>query len=193
MSRLKDQANTTIIVLFVSDFSIVILNSNSEILKTNCCSNYLCLFCAQDINLLVCQGKINCFRCHFCSSTKVKLTDVEVGENVKKYFDSPQKMDFLVEAESVKKSKFQEKFEKGSSMKKSANSSKVFPLSILHTQNSSSISGQGIKPPNQRFISESSELDFSVFTKGEIKNVSAFSFGEKNGDDEKIHRSIILD
>jgi hypothetical protein len=56
----------------------------NKILQFSCCKNYICLFCAQDINdtLLAGNGKMNA-RCCFCSNEQCLIKDVRPTSDVK--------------------------------------------------------------------------------------------------------------
>lgn len=60
-----------------------------RILVSSCCSNYLCHFCAHDVNEKVKKDdKTPIARCPFCNSEDFELTDVDPNEKPKKYTDS---------------------------------------------------------------------------------------------------------
>jgi len=62
----------------------------NRILSLSCCQNYLCHFCAEDMNSRVINNdKVPNVSCPFCSNEDVELTDVDPKEKVKRYTDSP--------------------------------------------------------------------------------------------------------
>lgn len=57
----------------------------STILMLNCCKNYICHFCIEELKSTI-KFEI---ACPHCKSIPVKASDVDLGSTVKKYSDSP--------------------------------------------------------------------------------------------------------
>mmetsp|Transcript_19131 Transcript_19131/g.34845 ORF Transcript_19131/g.34845 Transcript_19131/m.34845 type:complete len:165 (+) Transcript_19131:21-515(+) len=63
----------------------------SHILASECCSNYVCHTCAEEIE----ANKKACSRCPHCNAEPLALRDVEQSSRIRTYFDSPMpKMNF---------------------------------------------------------------------------------------------------
>ena len=58
-------------------------------LKTDCCDNYICAYCAEDVNKYIKLQKIEIPTCHFCKKENFTVSDVPLGEKVRQYTDSP--------------------------------------------------------------------------------------------------------
>ena len=58
-------------------------------LKADCCGNYLCVYCADDINDFIKMQKLEKPTCHFCKQEDFSVSDVTAEEKVRRYTDSP--------------------------------------------------------------------------------------------------------
>jgi hypothetical protein len=70
----------------------------SHILVTECCSNYVCHSCSDDIE----TNQMLQPRCPHCAAEQLKLHDVEPSAQVRTYFDSPLPKLDLEQMEVVK-------------------------------------------------------------------------------------------
>lgn len=58
-------------------------------LKADCCGNYICLYCAQDMNECIKAQKMEKVVCSFCKKENFTVSDVKPEDKLRRYTDSP--------------------------------------------------------------------------------------------------------